>query len=385
MKRGKTICTTSLAGLMLLAALLTGCTQETDDASAVRHTLTVSARAAMLPYAAAEEGMSRAWTPPTGYDGYDVATLTELFPWRTSLTNAPIDVFFTRDGQEPVNGRLFYGTNGEWHSTSQLNISSTYYVYGFIPYNSSLTATIAANSTYSEGAVLTIRGLDCVTATETCVIVGAKEGSDIDTDNGIGTGNFSFTTSGSEHNYMFLLFDHLYSAVRLRFKVDPTYDALRTIKLKEVTLQPYSDPETRLTSKADVVVSLRKTTDGSSPIQSVSITPHSGTDYVEAVLFSDDEGLPLSTTPTEFQGSFAAAVCSKYVMRSRYDIYDKQGNLTRKDCTAQNLISVGSAGTDILDPLRRGQMQSLTVTVNPTYLYVMSDPDLSDPPFEVTQ
>ena len=54
------------------------------------------------------------------------------------------------------------------------------------------------------------------------------------------------------------------------------------------------------------------------------------------------------------------------------------GNLIRKDCQAENTIDLRKwFGNDLMTT--RGHSYSLTITVLPTYLYVLSDPDLDNP------
>lgn len=54
---------------------------------------------------------------------------------------------------------------------------------------------------------------------------------------------------------------------------------------------------------------------------------------------------------------------------STYDVYDKKGNLTRENCTATNKLPSSKTNIGI------GVQDSITLTVNPSYLYVLSDPD----------
>ena len=76
-----------------------------------------------------------------------------------------------------------------------------------------------------------------------------------------------------------------------------------------------------------------------------------------------------------------ADVANSLVLECKYDVYDKNvtnehpdGNLVRKDCVTTNKLpadNVIKSGTK--------QRTTLTLTVNPTYLYVLSDPDLDNP------
>ena len=68
---------------------------------------------------------------------------------------------------------------------------------------------------------------------------------------------------------------------------------------------------------------------------------------------------------------------TQFVMSATYNVYDRKGNLIRKACTAENVLNLPTGG------LARGQKYTFNLTVNPTYLYVLSDPDLDNPTITV--
>ena len=65
--------------------------------------------------------------------------------------------------------------------------TGTYYLYGYIPKEDAEGVTISPNDTYHNGAVLTINGLNAVTPSDVCVIIGAKNGGNVNND-ATGTG-----------------------------------------------------------------------------------------------------------------------------------------------------------------------------------------------------
>ena len=104
----------------------------------------------------------------------------------------------------------------------------------------------------------------------------------------------------------------------------------------------------------------------------------------ECLLFqanTDDELVTLDPkTASDFLGCFVQPDSySNFILESTYDVYDKNvttdapdGNLVRKDCVAKNVIKVNAS-------LTRGNMMRLSLLVNPTYLYMLSEPDLDNP------
>ena len=71
-----------------------------------------------------------------------------------------------------------------------------------------------------------------------------------------------------------------------------------------------------------------------------------------------------------------------YVLRSTYDVYDTKGNKVRQNCKAENKIDPYILFNK-LSNLDRGKKYIINLTVKPTYLYVMSDPDLDNPTVEL--
>ena len=366
------------------------------------------------------------WTPPTDYYAYDdlYAGIDEY----ESLTSKGIDVFF-KGTDESLHGRLRYFSNSKvWKLVARDDNNQiiesmptgNYYVYGFIPRDAADDATIAMlseSSTYADGAVLTIEGLQTVTA-DACVIIGAREGFRVATDEDNGTdydgsyddvnsndtydegtdsrsdrirpGDFCFGYNGGAEakNYLFLLFDHLCSALEIQMRVDATYNALRHIKVKELYLEACTDDGT-LTKKMNVTVELRANETGENPIQSVTFTP-TGDELSGSNVFQSATGHLLTTDYTSFMGHFLPHHVTRLTLTSTYDVYDTNvtaehhdGNLVRKDCKATNTMLFSDLLSDEQVTTRRGCRYTINMTIKPTYLYVLSEPDLDNPTVEI--
>jgi hypothetical protein len=345
------------------------------------------------------EAITRSWTPPSGYLLYsefndDHGNTYQNFA-SNDLTRKSINAFFTMNAEEnPYHGRLSYkSSTGKW----QLSIRKVkpeevsqgdYYVYGFIPSAAADDATIAilsGETSYTAGAKLTINGLRTA-GYDACVIIGAKEGPDADHDNGLVAGDFKFDlkTGESVKNYLYLLFDHLSSALSISIKVDGTYNTLRTIKLKQLSLQTATETGL-MAEKANVEVTLNHNDMGTNPITTLTYTP-TGTSGTGTPVFQTDDGLTLTTGYKSFLSHFLPiSGVTKVVVTCTYDIYDKNvtaehpdGNLIRQDSKATNTIRL----SDIIPyfpGVQRGWKYGINMTVVPTYLYMLSEPDLENP------
>lgn len=379
------------------------------------------------------EMTTRSWMPPSGYflygDLYDDNGKLYVNFDNINLTNKSIDAFFTRaNGEEPedadteskyystkdsypYHGRLRYkSSTGKWQLSIRkvkpelIPVGSTvyYYVYGFIPGDAADDATIAIlpeETSYEAGATLTIKGLRTA-GYDACVIIGAREGFDENHDgsytdtngnkaydedtetrtNRLTAGDFKLNlkqTGESVKNYLYLLFDHLCSALTIGIKVDGDYNTLRTIKLKQLTLQTATESGL-MTEKADVVVTLNGNDTGTNPITTLTYTPTGGSGTGSSV-YQSDNGLTLTTSYKSFLSHFLPiAGVTKVVITCTYDVYDKKNNLVRQNIKATNTIRLSDIIQDF-PGVERGWKYGINMTVVPTYLYMLSDPDLDNP------
>ena len=368
-----------------------------------------AAKAAENQSGAHQQAMRRSWAPPSGYflygDIYDEKGNLYVNYANSDLTNKSISAFFTINNEEnPYYGQLRYMSTGNKWRLSIRKVApedvaaGDYYVYGFIPSAAADDATIAilsGETSYTAGAKLTIKGLRTA-GYDACVIIGAREGFDEDHDGGytdtngnstydegtdirtnrLTAGDFKFKlkTGESAKNYLYLLFDHLCSALTIGIKVDGDYNTLRTIKLKQLTLQTATESG-MMKEKADVEVDLVANTLGLNLISSLNYEPTGD----GAPVYQSDEGLTLTTSYQSFLSHFLPITdVTKVVITSTYDVYDKKNNLVRKDCKASNTVRL----SDIISyfpGVQRGWKYGINMTVKPTYLYVLSDPDLNNP------
>lgn len=323
-----------------------------------------------------------------------------------SNEKAAISVFFTKDS--PVTTELhkiWKGSDDKWRIDEAPETGGDYYLYGYVPRDAATASILpdATSSLYADGIRLTLNGLPTVASKDVCVVVGAKEGIKTSVDpaplevsvTGLKTGQFltNFKTGDAEENHLFLLFDHIYSALTFRFTVDEEYDKLRTIKVKQVELMAYEDDRaTKKYSKQNTTVTLKANDTNTSPITgTVTFTQDTESarmGYVD-IFNNSKTPLVLGYGVNRDATGFVPRDINHLMLRSTYDVYDKQGNLVRKDCKAENKFSLSGLSftpdnfiyDDEADKnmLKRGYRYIVKVLVTPTYLYVLSEPDLDNP------
>ena len=393
----------TILGLQAAAlVLLTGCQADGADPAPQMATLDMQAYATTyndaMPSASTRAVVE--WTPPTGFDKYSGQDAIRV-AFMTTTGYAPTD-----NNGNIADGSFSYSTGeSKWYSNFKVeNLSGPYYLYGYMPSVGNLSLA-PVNSSYANGATMTMTGLPTATSSDVCVIVGVKKGVktgeraengetiDIIGDGGIQMGKFDYTFS-SGNNHVFLLCDHIYAALGLMIWVDETYSTLRTIKLKKVWMTDCKNGSTDIKAKSNISLVLNANNNGTSPINESSITytndgNSAAMDTLQKAMFVSEkkEGITLSgdfRNPTNIQAGYMVPLTSMtdFTLVTRYDVYDTKGNLIRMDQYAANKINISRLFPTI-PSLQRGKRYILKLKVTPTYLYVLSEPDLDNPTVEV--
>lgn len=327
--------------LMAMAMLLNACSSDDSDAGADA-TMTQVQVIAYAPQYIDKEASTRA--VPSGFSAYtpDRGTTMGMYVLQAGDT-APY-----------AEKRLRY--NSSWSAYFDVLNNTEYTVYGFMPKAEGMTSSLTGVT--ANGATLTITGVKPVTTDDICVITGVN-----DTEANLKEGIFNWYHDVNNANfYMYLLMDHVFASVKFSMKIDANFAKIRSIKLKTMTLNVNK-------GSGSVTVPLTHNTTGASPVGTVTYA-FSGTEDCQSEIFNNTEGLQLSSTPTDITACFAPTLSDDLTLVSTYDVYDSKGNLIRQNCTATNKLPNLNA--------QRGERVQLNITVNPTYLYVLSDKDLDN-------
>ena len=311
----------------------------------------------------------------------------------------PIAIAFTQDTKTPMM-RYFFKVDDEWRISKIEGIEAgNYQLYGYIPNNTGIKYSITdydggeteeqKNASYSTGAIMTLENVPSVMPQDFCVVIGAKHGYDKEHDgdntnprtNRLRQGDFTYKASGNPLNdYYFLLFDHLYAALRIRMRVHDDYANVRKIKLKSLKLGTQVDDE-KTKQKTDITISLQANDGSTSPIKEITYTQPDKYPAIEdsgLEFWSNTSGYELTTDFQPFIGHFMPSGITRFTLISTYDVYDLKDNLIREDCKAVNSVLVKDLLTEQITT-ERGNRYTVNMTIQPTYLYMLSEPDLDDP------
>ena len=302
-----------------------------------------------------------AYTADYQQDGTMRRAMSEGYSEFTPDKDVSVGVFMIPNGETTAEAKYLRYSNGNWHSQAAVTVGTNYNIFGFMPKLEQMEPSITKNG---DNVSLTLANIKTVTEYDVCFITGVK---DLHLSGDTLLGAFSYVGK-SDHNDILMLMDHLYGSLRFTMKMGADYAALRTIKLKSMTLQA-----PKATATATIVLTPNNT--GENPIQGITFST-AGTSC-SATFFTNLEGQALSTSAYDCEATcyFAPAVADNLTLITTYDVYDSKGNKIRENCEAtNNLPSLGAA---------RGQQVTINMTVSPTYLYVLSDPDLDNPTITV--
>ncbi len=285
-----------------------------------------------------------------------------------ALTDEPAygDIrFFLTEGTTATEGLFKYAGTSTW--TTQLKLKSgrrTYQLYGYMPDNEDFGSSL---SDWNEnGAKLHIQQMPPTAEQDYCIVTGVRQAENENDETAAVRGAFSFEYDSQRENYINLFLDHLYSHIIFCMKVGEEYNAVRTIKIKNMKLQVAN------ISHYNVDVTL---TQGVG-ISGVTYNSTPGTETRELTI--RDQELTLTTTSTTVCSGYvvpATTLLNKLILVIEYDIYDKRGNKIAER-TATNALAYPLA------ELERGEERTLQINIDPSYLYDLS---LNDPPIVVVR
>lgn len=347
-----------------------------------------------LPVPQPEEGDMLELRAITRTDGaYQISTAAQEIPVFLATVDKATGTYSC------ASGSFQSDAIGNWQSDLSVKEETPYYMYGYMP--STVTGAVAVTAAdlagdYSKGVDLTLSGLPAITLDDISVLVGVQRvgaRSTIDPPSdppAVTEGQYGFRSGIKGHNFVNLLMAHLYARLKLSFMIDPSYAELRSIHLKEVKLtSKYADG-------ASVTVNLRdgkKIGNPTFPAGTEGETAHTVTllkaTDTEKVLDEAFVNTALSLdVPAYCRPITAAAEGQSYslTLTTTYDVYDRAFDKTENKVVDKNNLGERTSVNKVklnIAALKPGYERTLVLTVNPTYLYILSDNDLDNPTITV--
>ena len=276
------------------------------------------------------------------------------------------------------NGLFQYNSSLKgWESNITVKEERQYYLYGYMPAEiggASVNVEAPTSGKYSDGINMTMTGLPAITEDDICLIVGVEQLNELvsSSTTNVTEGNYSYLSGIVDRNYVNLLMGHLYVSLQLSFKLDAEYAKLRSIHLKKVEMTL-----PKASGKVDATINLRAGYGIEEPKFALSASDEDKT----ATLFETTDPtkeLLLDATYTQNPRIVNSVYCAPNIfsgggaslkIKTTYDVYDRTKNTNLGERTAENTLQITAS-------MKSGQQKNVILTVNPTYLYVLSDGDL---------
>jgi len=279
-----------------------------------------------------------------------------------------IHVFLSANDGTKSEGSFIYRNETATHYWTAQNLkvkpgTRTFWLYGYMPAVEGITGEILGERK------LKLSGIQPISPHDICIVTGVKvyESSVLPL-----RGTFAFEYKNSDYNdvtVLNLLLEHMLGHVDFKFKIGSRYSQLRKIKVKSLTIKTTSkssiSAEINLPANTEDVVSISYSAEGANK------------KYETMLLASTAPSILLTTSGVSVGSGINVAVgtglSENFVLESEYEVYDLKNKLLSTRKASNNLSGVLPV---------MGQKKEVVLTVEPTYLYQLSDDDLNNP--EVT-
>ena len=296
-----------------------------------------------------------------------------------------------------VSGVFSPSSAGGWRSTLEVEAQESYYVYSYTSLPGATGYSYNLNFTSPNDVNLTFSGLSLISGTDPMVSTAAAGMFLVDdpseypelTDGSFSIGQVE-TPANDMSTKVFLAMKHLYAKATLSIKVDSTYNELRTIKVKQVSVSTTAGGTLPGTHK----INFRKNTDIAQLVKDQNTSVSNDTQTSVDILRGESSSVQFDNPDTKdcvtllpetlkefgwftfLPATYLGGSNPNLSITVTYDVYDKSDPavLLRQDQTVTNgnilrkLTSGGVAGNNY----------RIKLTVNPTYLIVLSNTDVSE-------
>ncbi len=275
---------------------------------------------------------------------------------------------FLKDDYGVYEGAFKYHNETATHYWRAQNLkvkpgTHNFWLYGYMPAIEGITGRVLGERQ------LELSGIQPISSQDICIVTGVRvhETSALPL-----RGTFEFEYKNSDYNdvtVLNLLLEHMLGHVDFKFKIGSRYSQLRKIKVKSLTI--------KTTSKSSISATINLPENTEDVVTITYSATGADQNYETTLLASTAEPIELTTSGVSVGSGINVAVgtglSENFELVSTYDVYDLKGKKL-SERTATNRLS------DVLPVM--GQKKEVVLTVEPTYLYQLSDDDLNNP--EVT-
>ena len=239
-----------------------------------------------------------------------------------------------------------------------------FWLYGYMPSVEGITGQIL------NKRLLKLSGIQPISPHDICIVTGVKVyGSSVLPLRG----TFEFEYKNSDYNdvtVLNLLLEHMLGHVDFKFKIGSRYSQLRKIKVKSLTI--------KTTSKSSIAATINLPANTEDVVTVSYSATGDDQNYETTLLSTSADPIELTTSGVSVGSGINVAVgtglSENFVLESEYEVYDLKGNLLSTRTARNNL----SGALPVM-----GQKKEVVLTIEPTYLYQLSDDDLNNPEVKI--
>ena len=259
---------------------------------------------------------------------------------------------------------------------------------------------------------LQINNYKTLTSADVCAVVGVRKAEeDEKTDHvlysPLNLGYFSYTGQNEGENSIFVLLKHLYAGIHFKAFIGEKYHKMRDIEITGLQLEAQNIPKW-----VNLTLDLTANNTGADPLTATyDLSAETGTQSV--TLFPYEDSTPYRVkeaaddpNPEGFLGCFVPgqpdpAHPLTFVLHTTYNVYDRVMEMADgspvldgdgKPKYINHLIREGCVADNKIDPtvipgfnaIQAGDVFTVNLTIEPDYLYQLSDPDLDNPTIKIT-
>lgn len=277
---------------------------------------------------------------------------------------------FLKDDYGIYEGAFKYHNETATHYWTAQNLkvkpgTHNFWLYGYMPAIEGITGQVL------NQRQLKLSGIPPISPYDICIVTGVKvyESSVLPL-----RGTFEFEYKNSDYNdvtVLNLLLEHMLGHVDFKFKIGSRYSQLRKIIVKSLTIKTTSQSSISATinlpANTEDVVTISYTATGDDQNYETTLLPSTvAPDPIELTTSGASVGSGINV-------AVGTGLSENFILESKYEVYDLKNNLLSTRTASNNL----SGALPVM-----GQKKEVVLTVEPTYLYQLSDDDLNNP--EVT-
>lgn len=348
------------ASILFVAAFLMSCQQDKDESNRVTLYPVIQSQI--------ESAVETRALPANTYQEYTGTNRQTIYAYARA---------YAGNAQEPnVSGNFAPASGNKWSSHLEVETGKSYYLWA----HTRMPGSSSVSMNYNSG-VLTITGLDVISDSDPLLCTASSDIAANLVEGTFNIGEIPANTDPENPPTVALAMKHLYARATVSFKLDPDYNSLRTVKITRATIS---------TTQGGTYAGSHQYSFGEMSLTLASNNPSGTQQQMELIggstqLVDYDQGstteVTLDTNDYQDFGWFTFLSTGTTVpslsLTVEYNVYDSEGGAMRLVGNAEHLTATNGNILKGISNVSGGNDYKIRIIVKPTYLYQLSDNDVS--------